>query len=750
MPDSSFPDRIAHYRVDRVLGSGGMGTVVAAFDERLQRPVALKLLHGDTASATSTRLWREARAAAAVRHPAVCQMFDVGDEQGHLYIAMELLEGETLADRLTRGPVPVTDAIDITVALLDALDAIHSRGLLHRDLKPANLMMTPHGLKVLDFGLARAPLLTSQTMATEEGTLAGMLVGTPAYMAPEVLNGALPDVRTDIFAVGAVLFEMLAARPAFAGPTPIAIAHAVLNDRPPALSGGPEVAALDRVLRQALSKDASDRYASATEMAAAIRAIRRPDVATAVHARATRRMIVLPFRALRHDDDTEFLCASLPDAVTATLSQLDSVVMRSALVGARFGHAPDFARLASEADVDVALSASLFRVGDDMRVTAQLIDVPGGAVLHSDTFQLASHNIVELHDTLVQHIVRGLAGQFSPRERDVLNRHAPASQTAYALFLRGNELARDRRRMADAVARYRESLALDASYAPGWAQLGRAYRLRSKYESNPEEHHRLAHDALDRALSIDPELDLAHGVYAQLEADSGRSREAMRRLVQRAARRGAATDIYAGLVYACRFCGLAEESIVFHQEAKRLDPGVPTSVTQTYFQTGDYVRCLETAGEDLGYIGPAALDAMGRRQNAIDELRNRLQAGLPPSGGRLLIESLLATLENDTSRCVELVNQFLGGGYIGCEAQAYAARQLVHLGEIELGLTLLNGSVEAGFHHTGWLERDPWWHPARHTDAFAHILARASAERALSQAAFASAGGHELLARPRA
>jgi non-specific serine/threonine protein kinase len=618
--------------------------------------------------------------------------------------------------------------------------------LLHRDLKPANVMLTPHGLKVLDFGLARAPRLGSTSLATEEGTIAGTIVGTPGYLAPEVINGAAPDERVDIFAAGAVLFEMLCARPAFPGATPLAIVHAVLHERPPALTGGPVVAALDRVVRQALDKEPRRRFESAQAMAAAIRVVQRPDVSTPVIARATRRMVVLPFRALRQDTDAEFLCASLPDAVTATLSQLQSVVLRSALLGARFGPAPDLAQLAAEGDVDVALTGSLFRAGDDIRMTAQLIEVPGGVVLQSSTYQAPARNIVDLHDAIVQNIVRGLSEHLSAGERDALIKHAPASQTAYALFLRGNELTRDRRRVAEAVSRYQESLALDPHYAPAWAQMGRAYRLRAKYEADPSDHLEAARNALDRALALDPDLDLAHSVYAQLEADTGSSRAAMERLVRRGLQGAAAPEIYGSLVYACRFCGLTAESITFHHEARRRDPSMSTSVTQTYFQSGDYLRSLETAGDDIGYIGPTSLDAMGRTGDAIDELRKRVQADMSIGGGRLLLESLLAALEGDREQCVALTHQFGGAGYVGCEAQAYLARQLIRVGELSLGLEMLERSIRAGFHHVQWFETDPWWQAARGSGGFVRLLDFARSEHDRSRRAFDDAGGERLLA----
>jgi serine/threonine protein kinase len=749
MADRLLPSRIQHYRVERMLGEGGMGTVVAALDERLHRHVALKLLHRDALPAAGGRLWREARAAAAVRHPAICQVYDVGEDDLHLFIAMELLEGETLAARVARGPLPATEAVALSLALLDALEAVHANGLLHRDLKPSNMMLTPHGLRVLDFGLARPPLGASagEGLPTIDVTHAGTLVGTPAYMAPELIEGGDASVRSDMFAVGAILFEMLAGRPAFYGANWLATAHAIVHDSPPALTGGPAIAAIDRAIHRAIHKQPAQRFESAAAFAAALRDIQLPDSAHVVMARPARRVIVLPFRALRRDDDVDFLSASLPDAVTATLSQLDSVVVRSSLLAAQFGPAADLRRVASEADVDLALTGTLFRAGDEMRLSAQLVAVPAGTITRSFTYQAPARNLIELHDSIVRSIVDELAGELSVKDQERLARDAPASQTAYAMFLRANELARDRRRLAEAVSRYRESLTLDPHFAPAWAQLGRSYRLSAKYEASPVEHLKLARDALDRALSLNPDLDAAHSVYAQLDADLGHTRAALQRLLGRAAARDAAPDIYAGLVYATRFCGLAAESIAFHEEATRLDPRIPTSVTQTFFQTQDYLRCLETAGEDLGYIGPAALDALGRREDAIAELRLRLSRGMAGGGARLLIESLLATLTGDAARCRQLVEQFLAGGYVGCEAQAYAARQLIAVGEHDAGLAWLARSVANGYHSVNFFEGDSRFDAVRADARFMAVVEQARLERDASRATFVAGGGNELLAR---
>src|SRR5215218_882104 len=272
-PSAPTPDRIGRYRVERKIGEGGMGVVYAARDERLQRTVALKTIRGVDDEAARRRVWREARAAAGISHPNICQLYEVEETDDGLVLAMELLEGEPLAARLARGALSPADSSAISLEVLDALAAVHARGLIHRDLKPSNLFLTPHGVKLLDFGLARP---VSTTLGTDTATLlteAGTIVGTPNYMAPEQVRGEALDARADLFAMAAMFFEMLSGRLAFSGATMIDVLHAVLHEQPPALSGGATVAGLDRVIHRALQKHSNDRYESALVMAAAIREV---------------------------------------------------------------------------------------------------------------------------------------------------------------------------------------------------------------------------------------------------------------------------------------------------------------------------------------------------------------------------------------------------------------------------------------------------------------------------------------------
>jgi len=274
------PDRIGRYRIERKIGEGGMGVVYAARDERLDRTVALKTIRGDRDDTARRRLWREARAAAGISHPNICQLYEVEETDDGVVLAMELLAGEPLGARLARGPMTPAESSTIALQVLDALDALHSGGLIHRDLKPSNLFLTPHGVKLLDFGLAR-PI--ARSLGADTGTLlteAGAIVGTPNYMSPEQVRGEALDGRADLFSLAVIFFEMLSGRMAFGGATMIDVLHAVLHEQPPALSGGATVAGLDRVIHKALQKQPADRYDAVTAMAAATR---RPGQVVGMH-----------------------------------------------------------------------------------------------------------------------------------------------------------------------------------------------------------------------------------------------------------------------------------------------------------------------------------------------------------------------------------------------------------------------------------------------------------------------------------
>jgi serine/threonine-protein kinase len=385
--------QIGHYRIEKKLGEGGMGRVYAARDLRLDRPVAIKMLHASTLDPDSARrLWREARAAAAINHPNICQIYEVGEANGDLFIAMELLDGESLARRIGRRPMPVAEAIQIVLEILAALSELQRHQLVHRDLKPSNILLTARGSKLVDFGLTRsaepsapAAPATTQTAITQPRTL----IGTPHYMSPEQIQSRPTDSRADLFSAGAILFEMLTGKHAFPGATMMDVFHAVVYEQPPVLAGSPAVLAVDRIVHRALAKNPADRYQAADQMARELRmALLADDTGEPTRARPITRLIVLPFHSLRRDEETDFLAFSLPDAITATLAGLQSLVVRSSAIASRFTEQPvDLKRITGEAEVDVVLTGTLLRSDQELRVTAQLVEVPSGAIIWTKTTQ---------------------------------------------------------------------------------------------------------------------------------------------------------------------------------------------------------------------------------------------------------------------------------------------------------------------------------------------------------------------------
>jgi serine/threonine protein kinase len=333
MPE--VPESIGPYRILAKVGEGGMGVVYKAEDSRLERVVALKVIREfDSDPSRRRRFWQEARAAAQVTHPNACQIYDIAEDQDRLVLVLEFIEGEALARRIERGPLPAQEAAQIVLAILSALEAFHRRGIIHRDLKPANIVLSTTGTKLLDFGIAKHVSLNSpeETAATvSDATIPGVFLGTPRYASPEQFRGQPVDGRSDLFSVGTILYEMLTGQPPFSGATFGEMAHSVLHGSPPALSGSPAIAALGRIVHHALARDAKDRYPNAESMAAELRAallMEGIDTKACAHP-PLRRIIVLPFRLLRPGEDIQFLAYSLPEAITVSLAGLENLVVRS-------------------------------------------------------------------------------------------------------------------------------------------------------------------------------------------------------------------------------------------------------------------------------------------------------------------------------------------------------------------------------------------------------------------------------------
>src|SRR5688572_683755 len=613
-----MPEAVGPYTIVREIGRGGMGVVYEAWDDRLSRPVAIKTFIGAGDPAKRERFLREARAAAAVNHPHICQLFDIGEQDGEPFLCMELLDGKSLGQRLEEGPLGVQEATPIGLAILSALSALHRRGIVHRDLKPSNVFLAASGVKLVDFGLART---TSLQMDETAITMPGTVMGSPRYMAPEQVRGEDVDARADIFAAGLVLFEMLSGRAAFAGTSAIDVLHAVVHEHPPALMGSPAVVALDRIIQRAVAKLPADRYQSADEMATDVRAcVSRTEATDVAQARATRRLVVLPFKVLRPDPDVDFLAYSLPDAITVSLSALDSLTVRSSLAAARFAEgAPDLRVLASELGVDAAITGTLLHAGKTVRVAVQLIEVPSGTVRWSHSAQVSLDDLFTIQDSVCSAVVDAFSLKLSTTEHEVLKQEIPASADAYEHYLRANRLSLVSSQWMLARDLYERAVEADPGFAPAWARLGRVLRNIGKFGRMPDakSFYTQAEQAFQRAFALSPELPLTHNLYTYMEVETGRARQAMSRLLKRLRTRTHDPDLFAGLVHVLRYVGLLDASVAAYHRATRLDPAIATSVAHSFFMLGQYQRAIELDLDRVPFVSITSHMSLGQYDEAI-------------------------------------------------------------------------------------------------------------------------------------
>jgi DNA-binding winged helix-turn-helix (wHTH) protein/tetratricopeptide (TPR) repeat protein len=455
------------------------------------------------------------------------------------------------------------------------------------------------------------------------------------------------------------------------------------------------------------------------------------------------RLIVLPFRMLRTDPETEFLAFSLPDAITTSVSGLASLVVRSSIVASRYAGEPaDLGKIAAEADVDVVLTGTLLRAGAELRVSTQLTEVPAGTLIWSETSQVALGDIFQVQDELAQRIVGSLSLPLSAREHRMLKRDVPSSAKAYELFLRANHLSHDPKQWDLARELYLKCIDEDPQYAPAWARLGRIHHVMGKYlDSGEREGLERAEVAFQRALEINADLAVAHKLYAQLEVDLGRAEDAMVRLLERA--RSADPELFAGLVSTCRYCGLLDASIAADAQARRLDPRVRTSVAHTWFLRHDYARLEGGKLDEIPYIGALALAALGRKADAIAALRHleeRTRTRL-----RDFMIAARALLEGHPDESLAAVDRVVSSDFRDPEGLFYLTRHLAHLNETAPALDVFRRVVAGGFVCFPAMEHDPWLDPLRKSPEFAKLLGQAEARHREAAAAFVRAGGSVVL-----
>ena len=481
--------RLGPYTIETLIGSGGMGEVYKAHDERLNRTVAIKRMIADDVS----RFQSEARAIAAINHPHICQIYDVGPD----FLVLEYLQGEPLG-----GPVTRDEAVRLASQIADALHAAHERGILHRDLKPANVMVvrqggTPHA-KLLDFGVAR--LTSGDPGATR--TVAGEVMGTPAYMSPEQAAAKTLDARSDVFSFGAVLYELLAGTRAFTGDSTAQILSAVLRDDPGPLEAP---AALQQIVRRCLAKDPDRRFQTMADVRHALQHL------TVGHADVAASIAVLPFANLSRDADDEYFSDGLSEEIINALTQVPGlkVIARTSAFAFK-GKNEDIRRIAKTLGVTLVLEGSVRRAGGRLRVTAQLVDAADGAHRWSQRYDRELSDIFAVQDDIAAAIAGALKLQLAPASE----RRMP-SLPAYEAYLRYRSY--QWQFTPEASRRSREcleqALALDPEFALPYVGLADYHFALAAVGGSPS-HEAMprARELAQRALEIDPELPEAHAM----------------------------------------------------------------------------------------------------------------------------------------------------------------------------------------------------------------------------------------------
>jgi serine/threonine protein kinase/tetratricopeptide (TPR) repeat protein len=726
LPALARGEILGHYRIASLLGEGGMGRVYRAMDTRLGRAVAIKV----SAEEFSNRFEREARAISALNHPHICTLHDIGRlPSGGAYMVTELVDGQTLREWL-RGSPSEDRRIDAARQILEALRAAHGAGIIHRDLKPANIMVRFDGyVKVLDFGLAkRISVLGGPTKSDNTATattIPGRIIGTVAYMSPEQILGQELDARSDLFAFGIILYEIMAGRHPWPHEVTAETLHAILKDPPPPLES-----AWAGVLEKLLRKNREERYASAKEV---LDALANPACLPAPPKAKLTRLIVLPFRILRPHEPSDFLSLALPDAITTSLAAIDSLLVRSSMVAAQLASvAFDVKTISERAQVDAILTGSILSDGEKLRVNTQLVQAPDGELIWSNTAEVSLQDIFRLQDSLVERIVQGLAVPLTAREQRALRHDVPMSAIAYEFYLRGNQIAAgnsfDPRKMSLARDLYLRSVEQDPKYAPAWACLGRAYRLIGKYGGgDPAENIRLAEGAFRQAFTLHPDLAMAHNYYAALETETGRTVDAMGRLLKRAQNRRNDPNLLTGLVQACRYCDLLEASLAAHRLARQLDPNVRTSVAYTHLRLAEFQDALNHSSGPADCVVLPALMGLGYKKEAIantHEVESLVTKEYVP-----WIIACRASVEGDLEKGREAIHcamQVLPLQDSDPEAAFDTSTLLAALGEPERAFQVLSSALDKGYHCHHAMLHDPGFGPLRSDARFTNLLNRAS------------------------
>jgi serine/threonine protein kinase/Tfp pilus assembly protein PilF len=535
--------RLGAYEIVAPLGAGGMGEVYRARDVRLGRDIALKVLPEALARDADhlARFEREARTVASLNHPNIVTLHSVEDVDGIRFLTMELVEGQSLANLITPGGLPLDSALDMAIAIADALMAAHEQRVVHRDLKPANVMVTRAGwVKVLDFGLAKpvreATQVDTQGMTVEALSTRGLVVGTAPYMAPEQILGGAVDARTDLFAFGVLLYELLAGRRPFTAPTPMATIAAIFNQAPEPLGRlrADLPPGVGRIVSHCLEKDPSERPQTALALSNELRRLRRGEEPGEVEKHSSDKIAsiaVLPFVNRSASADDDYFSDGLADELIGMLARIHGLRVSARASSFRFkGKDTPLAEVGRALNVATLVDGSVRKAGDRVRISVQLIKASNCDHLWSETYDRKCDDIFAVQDDIAQSVVKELRATLLGAQADAkasgelkaeVSKAAKGRATnpeAHRLYLQARHLAErlNRQDLAKAIEYLEQALELDPEFALAWAELSKAHSKVAYLGGGVSEAdgHARARAAAGRALALEPDLAEGHAAMA--------------------------------------------------------------------------------------------------------------------------------------------------------------------------------------------------------------------------------------------